>query len=77
MKHIDENVKQSRFEELKLDLERQKECNRIQRIKANNDTAKLKAKLNNFNLRTEALEKEKERTNKLINELINRASESK
>ena len=77
LKHIDENVKQSRFEELKLDLEKQKECNRIQRIKANNDTAKLEAELNSFNLRTKALEKEKERTNKLINELINEVSESK
>jgi hypothetical protein len=75
LKHIDENVKQSRFEELGLELGKQKELNRVQGIKADNGTAKLEAQLNDFKSRTEVLEKDKEETHELIKKLINKISD--
>lgn len=76
LKHIDENVKQSQIESLMLELEKQKELNRIQQIKANTDAAKFETELHDFKLRTEALEKSKEKNDLLIKKLIKRIEES-
>lgn len=70
LKHIDDNVKQSRLEELKHEVEKQKELYRIQQITAITDVEKIEAELNEFKARTEALEKSKEKNERLIKKLI-------
>jgi integrase len=70
LKHIDDNVKQSRLEILKLEFESQKELYRIQQITANTDVGKLEAELNDYKVRTEALERSKEKNETLIKKLI-------
>jgi integrase len=76
LKHIDDNVKQSRLEELKHEVEKQKELYRIQQITATTDVGKLETELNEFKARTEALEKSKEKNEKLIKKLIKKIEAS-
>jgi integrase len=63
LSHIDKDVKQSRLEELKLDLEKQKEIERLQRIEWDRQAVELKSQV-------DALLKDREQTHALIKTLI-------
>lgn len=57
MKHVDDNVKQTRYEELRCEIEKQKEINRIQRIRSAEQSKKLSGELNRYKGRIEFLER--------------------
>jgi hypothetical protein len=56
LKHIDENVKSSRFEELKQELERQKEINQIQRIRSEEKNIEFEDVLKHYEQRIKDIE---------------------
>lgn len=69
MSHIDDKVKQTRYEELRREIEIQKEINRVQRIRSEENSNKLSHELIHYKDRIDTLERSSTQLAQLSREL--------
>jgi len=69
LKHVADNVRQTRYEELRRELDKQKEINRTQRIRSADESKRLSRELEGYKERIESLERSGAKMAQLSHEL--------